>query len=1409
MQNSQTNTFLKGMNLDTAKEFVGTDQYTYAENVHINTDSLTTAGALQAYTNVTAIVDDNLKLDEWTVQGTTVGHIYKNGQKTNCLIALFKNKKSDKNKIQVFGVTEGSVKILWKVETSHIGFYEDNAKLINIYEDSTKSTVYINQEKSYIVSVNINNDEDSYESVTDFSIFPVCGALPPFKFHSVVSGNKLPCKVQYAYQLFDLNGRTTALSAISYAIPVGNDLNNNELNEPTNEGVCIRLDVDLQDYAYIRIFEINYNNFTQLPRVYVKDEIKLNNSNVENESFIYADINDQRISEYTLEEFQAIKNFSFKSDTIETKNNILFAAGITEDTWDIDFDARVYSADNAGVVRFKDIKGHEYEEDLVTIVDGITTDGKKQSIIPTDVVYNNPDPDVYKYNSLYGNTTNQVTLYDESANKIEGTSETIYPYGGAGTRVSYMFVRPLLYLAPNASGNTVDPAKNIRLISRDNNQNRFEDVKNISIISDQVDNEDWITTIQDTVDDKFQHTIKDITYADPYICANYTGFKQGECYTFGVIFYNKQHLPSPVHFIGTIHIPYFDHWVFGAVEGDLGNTHDLLATTVGIRFKLDFSGIDISEVTAYEIVRVQKTMDTRKVLMQGVVSRTRNYPITVTGGGESLGTSDMRATTYPTISARDTHLFRYDDADGYYCMDYLSGLWYSLISPEISINKENVKTALPLAKTLRPIQTLSSLICETSRNQYDLIKGVPFRAIYKHVSAMTVPGGAYTLNNVTYTHSGKAGIYVEALDDGDGWFVGFSSLSSWPEIGYGLFKFYIPGDWSTQKIEVSDKAFCATIPANQLGDSSTSYPVSINQVQFVNVTELYSGDGYHYNRDATSRIGVHANCVVLRLDEDIQIVNKRYTGKTGFELPMFLNWSKALTYCQKLDPLDGVKYLVSADDIDEPDDIRTDSRSTVLLAELHTGYQENLSNAMLSSLSYTSTGQYAKLEDAVSYINCFGGDTYVCIHKELWAGFGYDNEYTDDALKYKDCINIKYPVETRINLDRVTGPNYDTRQPNPMLTFEPGQLLEFGSQELPLNAYNDVYSAQEYNKMYTTRGAYEIDNQHIGNRIVASEVKSFGELSDSFQNFKIANYINVDGQYGNITNLVKYNDVLYYLQDTAFGTVAVNQRSVITDNNQTALLLGTGDILTRCDYISTFDGSRVINDPSICVTPSSLYWYDGAHNQIMVFNQGGLNSLSKVKLAQSYCRNTIQDGIVHTGYDHKYNEVWFCCNTPKDNSIAKSLIYSEQVQAFVGFYTKSMKHPQSLDTLSVAFTTVDDKNALIKFGTDTNYENNYKGLVNFIVNKDLVQSKTYDTIVITDSINIGKPDGITVACKTLRQGEASQQLIGYKEGVCYMPVGRDANKERMRDKTMSVQITFTDANFSIPSVSTIYRYSRI
>ena len=1414
MQNSQTNTFLKGMNLDTAKEFISSDQYIDALDVHINTDNGATAGALQPYVDIELFEN---KLGNHTVLGTTIGHIYTNS-KTNCYIVLsYGSNGPHLESVDIpvgdyfcISVFDEDLNILQTVNTRKLQLDPlKTVKLINLYEDSTRSRVYITQEDQYIQVVNINVEKNYYNNHTDFSIFPQCGAMPPLRFSHIVKGNKTAGKVQYAYQLFGENGETTALSAVSHMIPVGSELSDNL----TDEGIVVTCDYNPSFYKYVRIYEIRYTNYSDVPRIFIKDEFECFNK------ITYADTSDKHLSEITIEQFQAIKSFQFKTSTAELKDNRLFVANVLQNTFDVEYDARVYSADENGLVKYTSTDGSEKQ----FYVDSINA----ETINKTEIV-NNVDPNTYKYGFI-GNNDKRIL-------------------GGLGLNVSYEFICPILIAESNnfsrpEYGSDTDKSygfKNFEMLlpSTRTASHNVSQYTGITLLSGFYNNCDKNKETSEYVE-KFPHSsveeidisnnkhkIKTLSYSDTYVSSNYVGFKQGECYTFGIVFYNTANIPSPVHYVGTIHIPYLNN-TYSVYQDNDGNVHDLAVMPIGIRFKIKTNGLSEQGVVAYEIVREQKTVNNRKILCQGILSNM--YPA---GKHEfSIGDSDLRFPIFPTIgqSMKTVDNYTHNDTDntkGQY-EHILNSKYVSVVSPEISINKSNFQQNLKLLNSMKLVKVLYSFMADDEdlyKKIYTNIKGgYEFGSngaypIAKHFTYATAPSSQYTVNGKTYHHYkvfGTTSFTYTGYSDQE--VEGMPLKNAHDSMAYGLFKYYVSSALLPQYTLTNTNAvFCETLPQDTVGKDSSSFTTQIDQKSIVNMSlALGAENGYE-------TFGGHCNCVVVYVGNDNDVYNTDALYKPirlgsdvyGTNYNNDWNYTTALSIPSsiELDHINRPSYVYNYNEtitsqLTDFSENNTLNIPGTFVVDLLTGYIPNISYSDISTITYTSFGNYFKItEDEIQTNDVFGGDTYMCIHKELWSGYGYDSQHKLGEIKARASVNIKYPVETRINLDRVTGPNYDSVTSDSEklgLMFEPGTNLLGQSQQLPLNEYNDAYSAQEYNKLFVSKGMYDIENQHNGNRILVSEVKSIGELSDSFQDFRIANYLDVDGQYGDITNLVKYNGRLYYLQYTAFGTVSVNERSLITDNNNAALLLGTGDVLQRYDYISTFDGTYNINDNSIVVSPSSLYWYDSQKHQYNVFNQGGLNSLSKVKNVQSYFNKLDKDVKVHSGYDSKYNELWI---SSEDNS--ESIIYSEQIQAFVGRYSNDITHSVTFGDFALALNS---NKQFIKFGKcPTAHKYNKEPYVEFVVNKDLTTTKTYDTLMFTDTLDKhGNTAWFTANFNTNRQGDATINFgNSYKEGVYYVAVGRDFNKERMRDKTMTVKLTFGATEFSIPQVSTIFRYSR-
>jgi hypothetical protein len=143
----------------------------------------------------------------------------------------------------------------------------------------------------------------------------------------------------------------------------------------------------------------------------------------------------------------------------------------------------------------------------------------------------------------------------------------------------------------------------------------------------------------------------------------------------------------------------------------------------------------------------------------------------------------------------------------------------------------------------------------------------------------------------------------------------------------------------------------------------------------------------------------------------------------------------------------------------------------------------------------------------------------------------------------------------------------------------------------------------------------------------------------------VANYIDVDTQFGEITGLKKFNDKLMFWQKNAFGVLSVNERSLIKDNNISSLTLGTGGILTRFDYVTTSNGFRKGMIGAVAESEGNLYWMDADNAELCIFN-GSVSPLSKAKGIQTFMnknKSNIQNHIPMI-FDKKYNEIILTLN---------------------------------------------------------------------------------------------------------------------------------------------------------------------
>ncbi len=221
------------------------------------------------------------------------------------------------------------------------------------------------------------------------------------------------------------------------------------------------------------------------------------------------------------------------------------------------------------------------------------------------------------------------------------------------------------------------------------------------------------------------------------------------------------------------------------------------------------------------------------------------------------------------------------------------------------------------------------------------------------------------------------------------------------------------------------------------------------------------------------------------------------------------------------------------------------------------------------------------------------------------------------------------------------------------------------SQETDLYLYNQAYSREQDLLMYYPKQALSSTQQEFKLRINASDKKIIGELTDSFTKISSNNYIDVDGQYGDIVALKTFNDKLFFFQKNAIGIVSTNERALTSIQDGSQLSMGVVNLLERYDYLTVKNG--INNKNHLNISNSSIYVIDDVRKQLLKIDSG-IEKISITKNVDSFVR--VKDWTNgRVVYNRKYNEILFFYEESTGLGTASALVYSEITQQFSGIYT--------------------------------------------------------------------------------------------------------------------------------------------
>jgi hypothetical protein len=1378
----QTNTFVKGLNTDSDYSVIDSAQYQWAENVRVVANEGSSFATLQ---NIEGVIKTNptLSPQDEIVYVTTIRDWAIVFTKTTS--GLFGVYRYDFSRSE----TEPEVALVLSPLALDIPCIDGVYPISSVcrWESENNVKIYFADGEHQIRVLNVDEaHEKTITSVDSLNILPN-GILPPVEIYGVGSGSLKAGYYQYCYQLFNERSNTTNISVLSGMFRVSKD--DSKTSSQTvvgstyeeNTGKSLKFGTELLkgDFNRAKIYQIYYKDNTSVPTITLIED-----SVVTGTALTYEDKGGYYLSELTVDEFNALTTYDFAPHILASLDNILFAANVTENTWDVEedeYDTRAYRCNTDGKVTIK-------------------------SNTEADITFNIADVDTTKVPTTYDCICpyNNLTDTDSATYKYKPSDEG-YILGGKGKNIEYEFITADLIEdgEPMASDGLLAETWKLNV---DACQFSELPLYRVSSSKTQVDK----VTFKD-------NSAKIPNYCNAEIDAKLRGYHRDEIYRFGIVFYNAKNEASPVHWIADIRMPRFSDSVpfeCGVKVTNLDSTNfkSLVTHPLGVRFTVNTSRLP-DTVTGFEIVRCDRTPEDRSILMQGVISN-----ITQNSSWNSI------MTPFPYLSYSTRHCLMSTSSKYRYMWKYSkthatneTASYVQFISPELCVNRDGASEVLESATTVESIANLQSNFTTTpisGDGSYFYNGGYSGSKVRSMICAKQViklseygvsalGGGISAYNDESLRNDGW--VYQTAnfksdgdkdgvnSDDGDS-FSGNNVLridANAYAHNTALGKYYFNSGSSTSTMgtaSVDDITYAGECESFDFDDDSwKAKSVAVGNKTYVNWCWTNADTSKNTDDNNTRKVGPHGICAIL-YSKDL------YTNCPLINSTSSLANTVAIKLCN--------------------------------LKQAVTAYGGESYSARQNS-TYISTGLYRAISEQNDSLPCFGGDTFIGIMDYAVCTMGF---HADHWLADNECnrayVGAYIPFETSVNLSLRSDESQVSRTlttngyANYLVQNNICQLGTLYSQNTPLYAYNDAYSARPNVKEFVSKSMYNIDNQHTDTRILASEKKTNDEVIDSWSTFKVANYIDVDTRYGSINNMKSYNNTLFFWQTDAFGTVSVNDRSLIQDNNIGALTLGTGDVLSRFDYITTLNGSRANHLRNTVGSDSALYWFDADRNEICSFAQM-VNSLSKQKFVQSYL-NRVKDDMNNDPtavYDKKYNEVLF---TLEDNT----LVYSEPLQAFTSVYTFRPDHWIDFTDKLYIFKI----NSLFKYnaGDDMNLftGKDKVSTIKFVVSANYPQTKTFDNVEYAGDFTYGTNfDNIYFETKRQTSGILNHNSIDYREDTYKFCIPRNratlnvaeqiANKtyrDRMKGKYLVCNYKY-DCNggntFKVPYISTSYRASLI
>ena len=1087
------------------------------------------------------------------------------------------------------------------------------------FESENIVRVYWSDYEEYFRSVNLFDPNLSTAPLGTIDIYPNIKYVFPKLTKVESSGNLKSGLWQYSYRLISSDGKKTFIAPPGNLIHVVSDSENenqsanytgNEPGTTTNKSLEITIDTSMYSgFDEIELVGVFKSDYTTTHEYYSIEVKKI--SGLPEIVFIHNGQGEEII--ITPEEFVS-KQYPFKTvKTMATKDNLLILANLKESSFDIDD----YLEDG------------EYFDALTGRYNNLG-----QLPDPNDMLNN-------AFNIEYNKDAHwDVDWHKDKQFKYRNDGVTL---GGEGLNISYNF-----HLEPFLLDGDLQPG--------------FSNVPNVSYNS---------VNLNDGVGNYSNSTYDNM--ASPFKSGLLRGYKRGETYRFGIVFYDLKGSASFVKFIGDIKFPDLseednsnnlsgtNYFPIAKETNRSSNSVTTMGYSLGIEFTLDFSTCTslLDKISGYQIVRVKREYDSTRRLCSGILkvaSVINDSDIIEEGDPNSYAFPPYRLNTSPNAngssSGANANFATLNNRPKEDRINLSNTADHGAILGNI-INFHSPEVSYDFREDISKILDGDSYLLITGRYGQYYSNPLVINLLdppYGSGTLFTFPDNPFSDNrSMTYVSNSVDGFGLtldfrrkmrttSRVNKKDPWSSGTTlSYHSYSEYERGVE--YIK-KWNNRDESrlVTDLGYAQSSIVNLTG----VHDLSGGSSETIIIQNRYSykyneAGGYDSSPPSRGILNTGASGIIgfIGKVETDPLTNTPINKKSEvdhFAAGPFYNDSS------------GNSLVVSKRDLSGPNsksDKEEDLTSTPLLdillprTKIYGGYTYQV----LESNRFIPASPYIDVSNVVSNTHSFrvfGGDIFI----NMWTlqsqsvegrpvmlpepSSDPQNPFTVTAVdRFENHTETTViPIESKINIDIdhgstlrrgvLGGPEEVVRhrQEGRGDSDHFGNMFKGEAKTLMMYAYNDAYSQENTsNSFFIKPENFDQISKVNDIRAVISLEKFNNKDIDSWTIFPTNSFYDVDDR-GPINKLISFRDEVYFFQDKGVGKYDINPRAIITAEDGVSTELGSGQGLQDHQYLTTQNGS--IHQWAIQATDSGIYYWDSTHSKLFIIQEGN-QPLSEVK----------------------------------------------------------------------------------------------------------------------------------------------------------------------------------------------------